>query len=306
VTAAPPFTRVDHVVVAVRDLAEAERAYAAMLGLAPSWRGAHPAYGTRNVAFGLANCYLELLAPGDGEEPPHPLAAALRAYLARRREGLFAIALGTADLPAARAALAAAGRAPGDVAEGAAVSEGGDVRRWRSFALAGGAARRVNVLAIEHAGAGVAPAAPAGAAATVAAAVDHVVLFSDDLPGALGLWRDAFGIPERWRREIPERGTVNVGLRLGGVTLELVAPLGAGTGARGERLWGVAYAVADCDGAVARLRAHDVPVSDPRPGLAPGTRVATVKWADRVPTLLIEHTARSARRAAGAPPDRPG
>jgi hypothetical protein len=32
-----------------------------------------------------------------------------------------------------------------------------------------------------------------------------------------------------------------------------------------------------------------VPVSDARPGLAPDTRVCTVKWQDRLPTLLIEH-----------------
>ncbi len=102
-------------------------------------------------------------------------------------------------------------------------------------------------------------------------------------------------IAERWRREFPERGTVNVGLRLGGVTLELVAPLGNAAGERGERLWGVAYAVEDCDAAVSRLRAAAIPVSDVRTGLAPATRVATVKRPDGVATLLIEHVGRAAR-----------
>lgn len=106
-------------------------------------------------------------------------------------------------------------------------------------------------------------------------AVDHVVLLSDDLEGGLGLWRDTLAIPERWRRAIPERGTVNVGLRLGGVTIEIVAPPGGGGG--GERLWGVCYGVADCDAAVTRLRATGIAVSDARPGLMPATRVATVK-----------------------------
>ncbi len=94
---------------------------------------------------------------------------------------------------------------------------------------------------------------------------------------------------------------MNVGLRLGGVTLELVAPLAGGAGERGERLWGIAYAVGDCDAAVARARARGVPVSDVRAGLAPATRVATVKWSDRVPTLLLQHT--SARRPVTIPAD---
>jgi hypothetical protein len=52
-------------------------------------------------------------------------------------------------------------------------------------------------------------------------------------------------------------------------------------------LWGVAYRVADGAAAVARLRAAGATVDDPRPGLAPGTRVGTVRW-QRTPTLLIE------------------
>ncbi len=97
VTAPPPFSRVDHLVIAVRDLAQAESDYTRMLGLTPSLRSAHPAHGTSNVLYGLANCYLELLSPGLGA-PSTPLATALAAYLERRPEGVFALALGTDDL----------------------------------------------------------------------------------------------------------------------------------------------------------------------------------------------------------------
>jgi hypothetical protein len=75
-----------------------------------------------------------------------------------------------------------------------------------------------------------------------------------------------------------------------------VAPLGAAAGERGERLWGIAYAVEDGDAVVARLRAEGLEASDTRPGLAPATHVATVKWRERLPTLLIQHT-RPAREA---------
>jgi catechol 2,3-dioxygenase-like lactoylglutathione lyase family enzyme len=292
-----PFARIDHVVIAVRDLEGAASTYATMLGRAPSWRGTHPDYGTANVLFGLANCYLELLAVAG--TPAHPVAESLAAYLERQPEGLFALALGSDDLAATAAHLRNAGLSPGPLTEGIAHDGTGAVRRWRSFPLARAATRGVSVFAIEHGDrAAITPAAPTADVGSVANAVDHVVLFSDDLTGALTLWRDTFGIPERWRRDFPERGTVNVGLRLGGVTLELVAPLAPGAGERGERAWGLAYEVENADAAVARLRSGAVPVSDARTGLAPGTRVCTVKWPDRVPTLLIEHR----ERGRGVPP----
>jgi catechol 2,3-dioxygenase-like lactoylglutathione lyase family enzyme len=288
-----PFVRVDHLVIAVRDLDAGAATYAAMLGRAPSWRGRHPAYGTANVLFGLGNCYLELLARSDATSD-HPLAAALSAYLAGRAEGLFAIALGSDDLASTVAILKQAGLAPGPPIAGEGTDDSGRIRRWRNVVLDRSETRGISIIAIQHDDpAAIAPAAPTADRSSVVHDVDHVVLFSDDLVGALALWRDAFGIPERWRREFPERGTVNVGLKLGGVTLEVVAPLAGTTGTRGERAWGLAYDVADADAAVARLRASGIPASDARTGLAPGTRVCTVKWSDRLPTLLIQHDGRN-------------
>jgi len=286
-----PFSRIDHLVVAVGDLDTAAREYVRLLGREPSTRGAHPALGTRNVIFALPNCYIELLALAT-PSPVHPVALALSAFLERGPEALFAIALGSDDLDETARALEAAGLMVGDPTELEIAEDDGRRRRACLRALARDRTRGVNVFAIAHDGAAIPVAPPYGSPHATATAVDHIVLFSDDLAGALTLWRDAFGIPERWRREFPQRGTVNVGLRLGGVTIELVAPLGAAAGERGERLWGVAYSVDDCDAAVARLRAESIPVSDPRAGLAPATRVATIKREHGVPTLLIEHTAR--------------
>ena len=289
--------RVDHLVIAVRDLAAAEDAYSSLLGLTPVSRGVHPSFGTRNVIYGLINCYIELLTPS--AETTAPLATLLRDYLETRTEGLIAVALGTDDLHAAAAAFEAGGLSPGPITPGEAVEEGGTVRRWHSFIVPRDRMRGVGTIVIEHARADAIPRASAPPAdASAAAAVDHVVIFSDDIEAALRLWRDLLGIPERWRREFPERGTVNVGLRLGGVTLELVAPLGKAAGERGERLWGVAYAVGDCDAAVDRARASGIDVTDTRAGLAPGTRVATVKWKDRLPTLLLQHTRARGERSA--------
>jgi len=296
------FTSVDHLIIGVRDLDAASRSYGEMLGRAPSWSGSHPAYGTRNAIFGLAGSYLEVLALGP-DPPRHPVAVALDHFLAARSDGPFALALATPDAAHAAARLRQAGVATAPVAAGEAISSSGARRRWLAFMIAPEDARGINLLGIEHAEPGSIPSSVAVAdAASTASAIDHIVIFSDDVGSALRLWRDRLGVAVRWQRELTERGTVNVGLRLGDLTLELVARLGAPLGTRGEQLWGVAYAVGDCAQAVARLRRAGIPVTDPREGLAHATRVATVKWADRSPTLLIEHTARTTRGDSASGP----
>ncbi len=292
---ATPLTGLDQLVVDVRDLDAHAVEYAAVLGRRPSCRGTHPAYGTANVIFRLNNCYLELLALG-GDTAALPVATALASDLERRSEGLFALAFGSDELAASHRLLSSAGLDPGPIVDGMAYSSKGAVRRWRSFALPRNAARGVNVFVIAHEDpAAIPPAAPTAEPRAIVAGVDHVVVFSDDLAAALTLWTGTFRIPERWRREFVERGIVNVGLRLGGVTFELVGPLGGNGGTRGERTWGLAFDVGDVDAAVARLRTSAVVVSEARTGLAPGTRVCTVKRSEGLPTLLIEHQDRAER-----------
>jgi catechol 2,3-dioxygenase-like lactoylglutathione lyase family enzyme len=100
----------DHVIVLVRDLDDAERRLA-RLGFRPTPRGVHsPAMGTANatVMFG-DDTYFETLAI----LKPTPANEATRAALARR-EGPYGIALKTDDARAAAAEFEAAGIAAGD------------------------------------------------------------------------------------------------------------------------------------------------------------------------------------------------
>ena len=60
-------TFIDHLIIAVPELVVATAEYSKLLGRAPSWRGAHPDYGTANTLFKLDNTYIELIAPqGEG------------------------------------------------------------------------------------------------------------------------------------------------------------------------------------------------------------------------------------------------
>ena len=63
------FDALDHVILAVRDLAEATRRYATLFARRPSWRGEHPGQGTANTLFKLHNTYLELIAVQGRDRP---------------------------------------------------------------------------------------------------------------------------------------------------------------------------------------------------------------------------------------------
>ncbi|MGH6900445.1 MAG: VOC family protein, partial [Geminicoccaceae bacterium] len=99
----------DHVVILVRDLADAE-ARLARLGFRPTPRGVHSAHmGTANatVVFGDGT-YLEAL----GVLQPTANNLAVRTVLAER-EGPYGLAFKTEDAGAAAAERAAAGIGPG-------------------------------------------------------------------------------------------------------------------------------------------------------------------------------------------------
>ena len=77
----------DHLIIAVNDLDEAENNYKKIFGMKPVWRGEHKELGTSNSLFNFDNTYFELLsATGDG------LGAALvNYYLDQDGEGLIGL-----------------------------------------------------------------------------------------------------------------------------------------------------------------------------------------------------------------------
>ncbi len=99
---------IDHVLIGVRDL-EAARARYGRLGFNSTPRGRHVGWGTANYCIMLERDYLELLGIVD----PGGFSNGLDELLAER-EGLFAVALGTADAPATQAAWAAVGGEPSE------------------------------------------------------------------------------------------------------------------------------------------------------------------------------------------------
>lgn len=295
----------DHVVIAVADLDTATAAYGALLGRAPSWHGRHPDLGTRNTLFRLDNAYLELLAdaqPGT--------AGFVGQALSGRKERPLALALRTPDLDRAIANLRGKGLVVTDPMDGHGADDaGGRGRTWSSALVDRDTAGGLRLLIIRHTTAleTLPPAPDTSGNGTACERIDHVVLFTRDIESAERLWTEALGLGVAWRRDFPERGTRNVGLGLGDVVIELIMRTDGSGPHRPQQLWGIAYGVADCDGAVARARDGGVSVGDARPGLFPGTRVANVRW-DRTPTLLLAKLPGGRERAlnpGGAPEETP-
>ena len=276
----------DHLVIAVRDLDVATRTYAALLGRAPSWRGEHPGAGTANTLFRLDRTYVELLAP----VASGTLADPLRAHLDDAGEGPYAIAFGTDDAAACAAALRARGLAPSDPIEatGRDLTSGAE-RRWHLVMLSRKDTRGVRLFAIEHRSPpeGLPLVAPAQPAAAVHG-VDHVVIMTTDAERACALYRDQLGLRLAFDRTFEGRGVRLMFFRIGGVTVELAAPLAGPTGSD-DRFWGVSWRVTDLDAAHARLVAAGFDVSEVRPGHKSGTRVCTVRRETHgVATLVLE------------------
>jgi len=282
-------TSLDHVVIAVRDLEAATATYTALYGRSPSWRGTHPVWGTANTLFRLANTYVELLAPaGAGRH-----AEVLRAQLAARGDGPYALAFGCADAEVAAAALRAAGLAAGDPVAAAGRALGSALeRQWRSVFLPLSDTRAVPMLAIAHRSpAALLPPAAAGPGGATIDAIDHVVIMTADADGASALYRDRLGLRLAFDRTFDARGLRLLFFRIGGITVEVAAPLAAGVDADrdADRFWGISYRVADIDAVRARTLAAGFDVSAVRDGHKPGTRVCTVRAETHgVATLLLQ------------------
>jgi catechol 2,3-dioxygenase-like lactoylglutathione lyase family enzyme len=278
----------DHVVVAVRDLASAARDSARLLGRGSSWSGEHPAWGTANELFRLDDVYLELLAPvGAG-----PLAEALRAHLGAKGEGLFALAFGTRDAEACRAAFAARGLEPAPVTRGLGRDlPSGAFREWRSVMLPPARTRGLHLFAIQHLSPPellpkVPPYADPAAAVT---GLDHVVVRSAAAEASRALFGEGLGLRLALDRSFEAFDFRALFFRVGGVTVEVTAPLSAPPRPEQEdALWGLAWSVPDVAAAQRRLLAAGFDVSPVRAGRKPGTAVCTVRGDPcGVATLLV-------------------
>jgi len=272
----------DHLIIAVKDLDEAEKNYSKIFGMPPVWRGEHKELGTINSIFNFENTYFELLASnGDG------LGAALvDNAIDQDGEGLTGIVLGTNNLKEAHASIGSAGYVVGDISDGEGSNLGSQaIRRWQNLFLPPELTRGLFSFIIQHTE-GELPFSKHQASSINK--LDHVVINTNDADGFINVYQDVFKIRlaldkfiEHWKKRM-------LFFRLNKTTIEVIESKDEEPA--NDKLWGLAWEVRNIEDAYQRLIKEGVNITPVQKGIKENTLVATIKsHTHNVPTLLIEH-----------------
>ena len=275
--------KLDHLIVAVSDIDEAENNYSKVFGTGPVWRGEHAEYGTENSLFNFNNIYFELLAAkGDG------LGAMLVNHaLQETGEGLIGIVFGTDNLKETHQTLSGKGFLLGDISNGEGANfKNNKIRKWKNLFLPPELTRGIFSFLIEHTE-GTLPIVDKFEPSIVNK-LDHVVINTNDPDGFIDVYQDTYGIRLALDQTVEKWGGRMLFFRLNKTTIEVIAKKDEKKVE--DKLWGLAWEVKSIEDAHKRLSDEGVDISPIKEGIKENTLVATIKsHTHNVPTLLIEH-----------------
>ena len=274
---------VDHLIIAVKDLNEAEQDYKKLFGVNPVWRGEHKELGTANVIFNFKNTYLELLsANGEG------LGAMLvNSAIEESGDGLIGVVFGVENIKEASKALIEKGFAITDISDGEGRNNSSnELRKWKNFFLPQELSRGIFSFIIEHTEGSLKKLGeyPSDSINKL----DHLVINTNDADGFIHVYQDIFKIRLALDKVIEHWDSRMLFFRLNRTTIEVVEK-------RDEKeskdsLWGLAWEVENIKEAHKRLIDNGVEITPIKKGLKKNTLVSTIKsHTHNVPTLLIEH-----------------
>ena len=273
----------DHLIIAVKDLNEAEQNYKKLFGLNPVWRGEHKELGTANVIFNFKNTYLELLsANGEG------LGAMLvNSAIEESGDGLIGVVFGVENIKKASKSLIEKGFAITDISDGEGRNNSSnELRKWKNFFLPQELSRGIFSFIIEHTEGSLKKLGeyPSDSINKL----DHLVINTNDADGFIHVYQDIFKIRLALDKVIEHWDSRMLFFRLNRTTIEVVEK-------RDEKeskdsLWGLAWEVENIKEAHKRLIDNGVEMTPIKKGLKENTLVSTIKsHTHNVPTLLIEH-----------------
>ena len=179
----------DHLIVAVKDLDEAEKNYQKVFGIDPVWKGEHKELGTANSIFNFKNTYFELLsAKGEG------LGAALvNDAIQKKGEGLTGIVFGTENIDKVTRVLKDNGYMMNDPLLGEGTnSNNQSIRKWKNLFLPPELTRGLFSFIIEHTE-GKLPSIDSYPD-TAFNKLDHVVINTNDADGFIDIYKNEFDI----------------------------------------------------------------------------------------------------------------
>ena len=273
----------DHIILAVENLNEAEENYKKIFGIDPVWRGEHKELGTANVIFNLENTYLELLsANGDG------LGAALvNHYLEKDGEGLIGIVFGTNDLNEVAKSIKDKGFNIGDITEGEGTnSDESEKRKWKNLFLPPELTRGLFSFIIQHTD-GNLPSSKHVMQSAVNK-LDHIVINTNDADGFIEIYKNVFGLRLALDKTIEAWNRRMLFFRFNKTTIEVIEE--NDDKEPSDKLWGLAWEVEDLQETYDRLIKEGLELTQVKPGIKDKTLVSTIRsHTHGVPTLIIQH-----------------
>ena len=275
---------IDHLIIAVKDINEAEINYKKIFGMDPVWRGDHKDIGTTNVIFNFKNIYCELLsANGNG------LGASLvNNSIKDKGDGLIGVVFGTNSIEESFFNLKKSGYSIEEPIEGEGIdSKTQHIRKWKSLFLPSELSRGLFSFIIKHSE-GVLPSFDEYPKASINK-LDHLVINTNDANGFIDIYQDIFNIRLALDKVIEHWKSRMLFFRLNKTTIEVIERKNEDDSQ--DSLWGLAWGVESIEEAHKRLISEGVDVTPIKEGLKENTLVATIKsHTHNVPTLLIEHT----------------
>ena len=274
----------DHLIIAVKDINEAEENYRKIFGIEPVWKGEHKALGTSNVIFNFKNTYCELLsANGDGIG-----ASLVNNAIEENGDGLIGLVFGTNNAEESFSKLKKLGYLITEPSEGEGIdTKTKKIRKWKNLFLPPELSRGIFTFLIEHTE-GALPSLDKYPSDSVNK-LDHVVINTNDADGFINIYRDIFNIRLALDKVIEHWKSRMLFFRLNKTTIEVIERKNEDTSQ--DSLWGLAWEVESIKETHKRLTKEGVDITPIKDGLKENTLVATIKsHTHNVPTLLIEHT----------------
>ena len=275
---------IDHLIIAVKDINDAEENYRKIFGMEPVWKGEHKALGTANVIFNFKNTYCELLsANGVG------LGAALvNGAIEEQGDGLIGVVYGTNNIEESFSILKKSGYLVTEPTEGEGIdNKTQKIRKWKNLFLPPELTRGIFSFIIEHSE-GALPSLNKYPKATINK-LDHLVINTNDANGFINIYKDIFNIRLALDKVIEHWKSRMLFFRVNKTTIEVIERKNEDDSQ--DSLWGLAWEVESIEEAYKRLISEGVDVTPIKEGLKENTLVATIKsHTHNVPTLLIEHT----------------
>jgi methylmalonyl-CoA/ethylmalonyl-CoA epimerase len=124
--------------------------------------------------------------------------------------------------------------------------------------------------------------------------IDHVAIVVDDIPAALGFWRDGLGLEVTHVEDVPDQESVVAFLPTGDSEVELVKPSTAGSGVarflerRGPGIHHICFEVADLESCLARLADHGVHLINRQPVVGTGGKRIAFIHPESTHGVLVE------------------